>query len=137
MRWRVKFEQGENQVKAVGYKNAEQFADAVTWGYETRKWGKPAVMTLTTYQDENMTDCVEVLLSDKNGVPCLDSTVFIRFSLVGDGRLIDNLGTSEGASKVQVYNGRATIKVDTNGGSNIVAVTSEGLKTQFITLKQK
>jgi beta-galactosidase len=134
LRWRVKFTKGQNNVGAVGYKNGKQFKDAVTWGYETRQWGKPTSMKLTTFKDKEKADWVEVLLSDKNGVPCLDSTVFVRFSLVGDGHLLDNLGTSAGARKVQVYNGRARIKVDANGGSNVVAVASDGLKTQFITL---
>lgn len=134
LRWRVNFAEGQNNVAAVGYKNGKQFKDVVTWGYETRQWGKPAAMILTTFKDQDGSDWVEVLLSDKNGVPCLDSTVFIRFSLVGDGHLLDNLGTSDGARKVQVYNGRARIRVDANGGSNVVAVSSDGLKTKFITL---
>jgi len=135
LRWRVKFVQGENKVEAVGYKNGKQLKDTVTWGYETREWGKPATMKLSTYKAEHGKIGIEVLVSDKNGVPCLDSTIFVRFSLVGDGKLLDNLGTSDGSSKVQVYNGRAKIKVDPNGGSHVVAVAAEGLKTEFIALK--
>ena len=50
------------------------------------------------------------------------------------GRLIDKLGTSTGSSKVQVYNGRARIQVDTNGGTSVVAVESDNLETRFISL---
>jgi beta-galactosidase len=47
--------------------------------------------------------------------------------------LIDNLGTSTTARKVQLYNGRALISVQRNGKS-VVSVSSEGLPTTFLSL---
>ena len=110
--------------------------DQISLVYETRKWGKPARMELTSLADVDPADTVwvEVLLKDENDVPCLDATDVVRFSLAGDGELIDNLGTSTGARTVQVCNGVARIRVKMNKATNVVAVKSAGLATQFITL---
>ena len=51
----------------------------------------------------------------KNGVRCLDSQAYVEFSMVGDGRLIQNQGTSTGSRRVQAYNGRAYVKAVKNG----------------------
>ena len=127
---------GNNAVKAVGIKGGIQMEDQISLVYETRKWGKPARMELTSLADVDPADTVwvEVLLKDENDVPCLDATDVVRFSLVGDGELIDNLGTSTGARTVQVCNGIARIRVKMNEATNVVAVKSAGLTTQFITL---
>jgi beta-galactosidase len=47
---------------------------------------------------------------------------------------MENLGTSSGSSYVQMYNGRAIIRVKTNGGKSTVAVKSEGIPTVSIGL---
>ncbi len=60
------------------------------------------------------------LLDDKN-VQCLDSANWIRFGLAGDGELIDNQGTSSGSRYVQLYNGRAVIKIKTKIGKSVVS----------------
>jgi beta-galactosidase len=73
-------------------------------------------------------------LLDKNNVQCLDATNWINFSLSGDGTLIDDLGTSSGSRKVQVYNGRAIISIKTNNGKSVVGVQSPGLQTVFLTI---
>jgi beta-galactosidase len=74
---------------------------------------------------------MQVKLLDNKGVLCLDAANWVRFSLAGDGKLIDNQGTSSGSRLVQVYNGRAIIRVQTNGGKSVLGVKSEGLKTVF------
>ena len=65
---------------------------------------------------------------------CPDARSFVRFGLAGDGRLVDNLGTSTGSRKVQLYNGRAIIRVDLNGGKSVASVASPGMPTAFLTL---
>jgi len=65
------------------------------------------------------------------GVPCLDARNVVRFGLTGDGRLLDNLGTSTGARKVELFNGRALISAELKGPA-IISVSSEGLPTTFL-----
>jgi beta-galactosidase len=73
-------------------------------------------------------------LLDANGILCLDAKDYVYFGLTGDGKLIDNQGTSSGSRKVQLYYGRAVISLYTNSGKNVASVKSDGISTQFLTL---
>jgi len=81
-------------------------------------------------RNENIV-CVAVTLHDAKGVPCLDSCNAVRFSLAGEGKLLDNLGTARGSRELQLYNGRAEISFTRNGGC-IVGVASKGLPAAFL-----
>ena len=125
LRWLVKFREGENVLRAVGNK---EIADEIKFVYQTEKWDKPAKLLLAETKDG-----VEVKLIDAKGVQCLDARHFVRFALAGDGDLIDNLGTSTTARKVQLYNGRAQISVK-RSGKLVISVSSEGLPTAFLSI---
>ncbi|HEU4934239.1 MAG TPA: glycoside hydrolase family 2 TIM barrel-domain containing protein [Pyrinomonadaceae bacterium] len=125
LRWLVKFRKGENVIRAVGNGG---ITDEIKFVYQTEKWDQPAKLLLAEIRDG-----VEVKLVDAKGVQCLDARNFVRFALAGDGELIDNLGTSTTARKVQLYNGRAQISVQRKGKS-VVSVSCEGLPTAFLTI---
>jgi beta-galactosidase len=55
--------------------------------------------------------------------------------LAGDGKLVDNQGTSSGSRYLQLYNGRAIIKVKTAGGKSVVSAKVETVPTTFIEVK--
>ncbi|HET6979522.1 MAG TPA: glycoside hydrolase family 2 TIM barrel-domain containing protein [Pyrinomonadaceae bacterium] len=122
LRWLVKFKAGENVVRAV----AKNLSDEIKFVYQTEKWDKPAKLLIARTRDG-----VEVKLVDAKGIQCLDARNFMRFGLVGDGELIDNLGTSISARKVQLYNGRAQIGIKSRGRW-VVSVSSDGLPTAFL-----
>jgi beta-galactosidase len=73
-------------------------------------------------------------LLDSKGILCLDARNVVRFELAGDGKLIDDQGTSSGARKVEVYNGRAIIRVTLNRGKSFASVKSEGIPMAFCEL---
>ena len=127
LRWLVKFKPGENIVRAVG----KNISDEITFVYQTEKWDKPAKLGLEELRTVGDIVTVEAKLVDAKGVLCLDARTFVRFGLAGDGRLIDNLGTSTTARKVELYNGRAQISFQTRGKS-VISVSSEGLPTAFL-----
>jgi len=66
---------------------------------------------LEKISEENGIATMQVKLLDEKGVLCLDATNFIRFGLAGDGKLIDDQGTSSGSRYVQACNGRVIIRV--------------------------
>lgn len=134
LRWMVPFNVGNNKIKVVARKGKTVVTDEIEQEYQTAKWGKPATMVLEKMKQEGNLATVQVKVLDNKNVPCLDAQEYVRFGLTGDGELIDNQGTSTGARKVQLYNGRAIIKVDTNGGKNIVSVQSDGLPTVLLDL---
>ena len=128
LRWLVKFKPGENVVRAIGRRDKFEIADEIRFEYQTEKWDKPAKFVLKVLSSAGDVATVEARLVDAKGVLCLDARNVVRFGVAGDGRLIDNLGTSTTARKVELYNGRAQISVEPKETS-VVSVSSEGLPT--------
>ena len=129
LRWLVKFKEGENVVRAIG----AGIVDEIRFVYQTAKWSKPAKLVLEELRAVDDVSTLEVRTLDEKGVLCLDARNFVRFAVAGDGRLIDNLGTSTTARKVELYNGRAMISVQRKG-KLVVSVSSEGLPTAFLNI---
>ncbi len=133
LRWLVRLRGGlMNHVKAVGWKDSVEVADEITFRYETRSWNKPSQLVLRETQRDGDRVTIEAHLMDDKGVICLDSRQFVRFGLAGDGKLLDNLGTSRGARMVQLYNGRAQIDVQMNREISLASVSSDGVPTAFL-----
>ncbi|HEY8225986.1 MAG TPA: glycoside hydrolase family 2 TIM barrel-domain containing protein [Pyrinomonadaceae bacterium] len=133
LRWLVTFNEGENVIKAVGKRDQLVVMDAIRFTYQTQKWEKPTQLLLTTLLRIGNATTIEARAIDATGVLCLDARNFVKFDVAGEGRLIENLGTSTTARKVQLYNGRAMITVDRRGPV-VVSVMSEGLPTTFLNL---
>jgi beta-galactosidase len=130
----MKFLRGKNHLRVVARKGKETIQDEITFIYQTEKWSKPLKLQAEKRKEENGKVAIEVKLLDDKNIPCLDAVNWIRFGIIGDGELLDNLGTSTGARYLQAYNGRAIIKVKTNTGKSIVSVHSDGLPTAFINI---
>lgn len=135
LRWNVVLQEGKNTLKAVGSNKKALFTDEITQEYQTVQWGKEAQLRLTQQPLSNDTVLIQAQLLDKEGVRCLDFRLFIEFGILGEGRLIQNQGTSIGSRKVQAYNGRACIKAIVKGQS-IISAKSGNLPTGFITVEQ-
>jgi beta-galactosidase len=134
LRWLVPFSEGENQLKAVGRKKGAEVLDEIKLSYQTQKWGKPGQLALRETARKDEVIWIQAQLQDQNGVLCLDARNVVRFGLTGDGRLIDNLGTSRSARRVELCNGRAEISFRCKG-EVVVSVSSEGVPTAFLKLK--
>lgn len=134
LRWNLPFVKGENTIKVIARKGKTLVTDEVKFVYQTEKWTKPSKMELKKIAQQGDVATVEVKLFDNNGVQCLDAINWINFGLTGDGKLIDNLGTSSGSRKVQAYNGRAIININLNKGKSVVSVKSDGLSSVFTEL---
>jgi beta-galactosidase len=133
LRWLVPFKEGSNLIRAVGRRDTVEITDEITFVYQTEKWEKPAKLILEELGQVDDTSTIEVRALDAKGVLCLDARNVVRFGLTGDGRLIDNLGTSTSARKLELYNGRAVIRVQRKGKA-IVSVASEGIATTFLAI---
>jgi beta-galactosidase len=133
LRWLVQLKEGENQLKVVAARDGVLVNDEIKFRYQTRKWEKPAKLILEETGRNGATVTIQVRAQDRNGVPCLDARNVVRFALAGDGRLIDNLGTSTTARKLELYNGRAAINLERKG-EIVASVTSDGLPTAFLSI---
>jgi beta-galactosidase len=134
LRWMVNYKEGENNIKVVAKRGKEVVTDEISQLYQTTKWGKPAKLVLQNIADADGKITIEAKLLDANNVLCLDAKDYVYFGLTGDGKLIDNQGTSSGSRKVQLYNGRAVISLFTHGGKSITSVKSDGIPTVFLNL---
>jgi beta-galactosidase len=133
LRWLVPFKEGENLVRAVGRRNKIEVTDEVKFVYQTEKWDRPAKLIIEELRQVDDTSTIEVRTLDSQGVLCLDARNVVRFSIAGDGSLIDNLGTSTSARKLELYNGRAVIRVQRRGKA-VVSVSVAGLPATFLSL---
>jgi beta-galactosidase len=134
LRWNVKFSKGENKVSVVALKDNIKVNDEISFKYQTEKWGKPAKVTIEKINESNGIATIQVKLFDEKNIQCLDAANWVRFTLAGDGKLIDDLGTSSGSNYVQLYNGRAIIRVQTNGSNSIISAKVDAVKPVFLNL---
>lgn len=134
-RWMTPLVAGENHVRVVARKGKEIMQDELTFLYQTAKWSDLASLRFEKTQEGRDTVTVQVTALDANGIPCLSAANSVRFGIAGDGVLIDNLGTSRGSRAVQLYNGRAIIRIRTNGGKSVVSARVEGIPVALLSLE--
>lgn len=132
LRWVVQFQEGENHIRVIARKAGVEVADEIRLLYQTRKWSKPARLELKEVARKPGTITVQARLLDAAGVQCLDSRTLVRFGLSGGGRLLDNLGTTRGSRKVELYNGRAGIGVSLDGGPSVISAACAGVPPTFL-----
>ena len=134
LRWNVPMHKGAYTAIVVASKGARTIRDTIHFQYQTDVWAVPSVVTLEKIGEQNGIATIEAKVFDKNHVQCLDAKNWIHFGLAGDGKLIDDLGTSTGSKKVQMYNGRAIIRVHTNNGKSVASAKVDGLPVAFVSL---
>jgi len=134
LRWMVNFAPGKNRLRVVAGRGGTTVSDEIEFEYQSQRWGKAAQLKLAATARAAGNATIEATLLDANGALCLDARNVVRFSLAGSGCLIDNQGTSTGSRVVQLYNGRARISVQCNGGPSMAGVTSEGIAPAFVTI---
>jgi len=134
LRWLVKFVPGKNHLLVVAARNGVAVSDEIEFEYQTAKWDKPVRLALAQIAGDSDIVTIEATVLDAKGVLCLDAKNVVRFSVAGNGCLIDNQGTSIGSRVVQLYNGRARIAVRCNGGASTAGATSGGITPAFINI---
>jgi len=132
LHWNVKLNEGANELRAVGHRDGIEVRDEIKVGYQTKQWSKPAKLRIEEIKQHEGIATLEARMLDKEDIECLDCASVVRFAVAGDAQLIDNLGTSTGSRVVQLYNGRAQIRVKLTGAKANVSVSSEGRKPAFV-----
>ncbi|WP_448137827.1 glycoside hydrolase family 2 protein [Sphingobacterium siyangense] len=136
LRWMVKLNEGNNQIKAVAKNGREILVDEIEQQYQTKKWGKPAKLLVEQIAMEGEVITVQAQIVDDTNTPCLDAKDWIYFGSTGDGQLIVDQGTSTGSKKVQAYNGRTLIKLRLPSGRAVVSGRMEGSKSTLLTIEK-
>ncbi len=132
LRWMTPFVEGTNKLRVVAKKGEATVTDQIEFLYQTETWGKPTTLRLREIARTAGKVTVEAKLYDAKGILCLDARNQVRFSVGGDGQLIDNLGTARGSRVVQLCNGRAEISLERSPDSrSVVAVSASGIPPAF------
>ena len=131
LRWSLKFKPGQNVMRAVAHSSGTTLTDQVNFIYQIEAWGQAHHLQLAV--EQNSSEKIVATLHDEKGVRCLDSRAVVRFSLSGEGKLHDNLGTPSGSRVVQLANGRAIISLS-HSGDIVAAVQSAGVIPAFLSL---
>lgn len=137
LRWMVEYATGENRIEVVASDGHTTIRDSIIQVYQTASWGAPTQIHLETLSNDNETITLQATLLDEHGTLCLDAMNYIHFSVVGDGYLLANLGTSDGSSTLQSYNGRAIIRLKRTGKKVLVAVKVDGLQTAILDVSEQ
>lgn len=135
LRWESGLKPGENHVRVVAKKGKVVVTDEITTLYQEGKWGNPHKLTLNEIGDQNGVVTLEALLLDKDGKRCLEAKDIIRFSAIGDGELLVDLGISSGSSQVEMYNGRALIKFKKGNGKAVVRAVVDKVEAVFLEIE--
>lgn len=139
LRWEVPFEDGMNALRAAGRREGRTVTDETFVRYETRQWGAPARLRLQELPAPGEDRVrVQVELLDAAGVVCLDAQNFVRFAHLGDGRLLDGLGTAGGSRQVQLANGRAQIDLALSRGKRgMISATVDGVPVEWVEIHRR
>ncbi len=121
LRWEVVFATGPNHLRVIARKDGATVTDEIHLQYQAEAWGPVAAVRLTEKSRKRDVVTVDAHVFDASGIPCLDAAQYVRFSLTGAGRLIDNLGTTRASREVQFANGRAEISFVCKGACSIRA----------------
>ncbi|MCF8381556.1 MAG: glycoside hydrolase family 2 protein [Bacteroidales bacterium] len=135
--WNVPFKSGTNTISVVGKSGKETVKDEISFEYQDKKWGEPDHIELTELSVEEGVMTVQAVLLDKDNLICLDNKNFIRFELAGDGELIEDQGTYDGSSKVQLANGRAFARIKLKKGQSVLSAKISGIPVAFINAKEE
>ena len=119
----------------VARKAGGEVADEIGLRYQTEKWDKPAQLALEETGRAGAMVTLLARLLDAKSIPCLDARNVIRFKLAGDGELIQNLGTTSGSRQVEMYNGRAVVRVRLAKGEAVLSAAVEGVRTALHTIR--
>lgn len=130
LRWKQSLTIGKHTLRAVSLD--DKVEDSLFFHYHSDDWGSPSNIHCSQLKKEGQEVDVRIQVLDENGKLCLNYEKYVTFSLAGKGQLLDNLGTSQGSSRVQMCNGKSGIKIQSEENSSVLAVTCDNLPTLFI-----
>lgn len=134
LRWMSLFVPGRNNLRVIATKGKTTVTDEINFLYQTERWGKPHKLSISetarSIKDGKEIITVEGRLYDANGILCLNAKNSVKFSIAGEGVLVDNRGTSRGSRVVQMYNGRAEISLYATGDT-LVGLSTDDMNPVF------
>lgn len=129
--------EGENTLRAVAKANGNPISDEIRVSYQTKRWksrqtGLPRTLTRQRCRHHRRRGARR----SPCALPrCRESGA--RFGAIGDGVLLDDLGTADGSRVVQLRNGTARISLRMTGDTAVANVSSAGIATGILTIHSR
>ncbi|WP_397300643.1 glycoside hydrolase family 2 protein [Nonlabens ulvanivorans] len=136
--WLVDFKEGDNEMRAVGtMKDGDVVNDELLVNYRFTKNGKPKALTLDSTQLDNGNILLIAQAVDADGLRCLDYEERVYFQALSGGTTIKSHGTPTGSESIKMANGKATIELIRNDGSEQleVMVINQSFKGTYLVIE--
>lgn len=134
--WDVSFEEGDNEMIALGYNAGKQtVGDTMTVSYTFQQHGSPEEVRLSAKPLPNGNYLVEALMFDKKGKRVLDYEGRMYFSVDGKSDLLINYGTPTRSQVLEMANGRAAIELVPGAGKTVVEARNQDFKGSYLSLQ--
>ena len=134
--WDLLFDEGDNNLVAVGYKDDMQLAsDTMSVHYTYTEAEKPDHIDLAYKPLANGHYLIEATMRDKQGQRVLDYEKYIYFSMDGNGELLQNYGTPTRSRVIEMANGYAAIELaPAEKGKAIIEARNQDFKGSYLIL---
>lgn len=135
LNWDVLFQEGQNEILAIGYQPAgmEVSRDTLYVHYSYTKAGKPKKVDLYSSELPNGNLLITATVVDKDGRRCLDYNEPMYFWSSGQGSLKENLGTPTGSSIIECASGQASIEFRCGPGDKaLIEARNQDFKGAYI-----
>jgi beta-galactosidase len=136
LNWQVTFNEGENVLTALGFKEAKPAAsDSIAVTYRYRKSDVPDHIQLTSIPMKNGNILITAIVVDKDGNRVLDYSKRIYFSRDGSGKLLENYGTPTRSAVIEMANGKAQIEFQPDGRRRaVIEARNQDFKGEYLVI---
>lgn len=137
--WKVGFREGQNSIRVVGRSDGEVVAeDEMTIEYVVDPANKLATITMRAHKLDNGNLLIEATAVDENGKRCVTCSERVYFSNLGAGQLLENYGTPDKSSIIEMADGRAAIQYRPHPSkSSYIEVRSQDVKGVYLHVDAK
>jgi len=131
--WKLLFDEGTNNLSAVGYSDKHTVSDSLMINYTYRKPGTPEKINLSAERLKDGNYLITAVVVDDHGQRCITYNKRIYFSVSGPGKLKENYGTPSGSSVIEAANGKAQIIFKSSGFKRtIIEVRNQDFKGDYL-----
>jgi beta-galactosidase len=132
--WQVPFKEGKNSLSVTGAIDGKQVAeDAMDVEYIVGPENKLAKVQLRAYKLDNGNLLIEATALDSQGKRCIACEERVYFSNLGAGHLLENYGTPDKSSEIEMADGRAVIQYQPDPKkSSFIEVRSQDVKGVYL-----
>ena len=132
--WKVPFNSGENSLLVIGFNGDKQVAeDSQQVRYLIGEHGKFKRIELTKTKLADNRWLITAEAQDKDGNRVLDYSERAYFFNIGDhGKLLENFGTPNRSSVIEMASGLATIEFEQGDKPSIIEFRSQNIKGVYL-----